>query len=195
VRIYKNSPPGLVPLRKWSHYYLQVNVTDDQGRSSKQNIHTLITLAFLGERTKGHVVRHLDGNPDNNHISNLAYGTPTDNVRDAMRHGTQVKGSRVHGAILSELQVTEIKLALLETPDNYVVIAKRYGVTKHTIYEICRGSQWKHVEPSVDLLPLRPKGTTLAAKARFRKDAGLVDPTGGTRKTVSGRHERLWRAT
>lgn len=51
-------------------------------------VHQLIAAAFLGPRPEGQEVRHWDGNPQNNNISNLLYGTPIENAQDKFRHGT-----------------------------------------------------------------------------------------------------------
>lgn len=57
------------------------------GRYVRYAVHTLVTEAFLGPRPEGQVVRHLDGNPRNCTIENLAYGTPSENAYDTVRHG------------------------------------------------------------------------------------------------------------
>ena len=43
-------------------------------------IHHLVAYAFLGERPDGMVIDHIDRNPKNNHISNLRYCTPKENL-------------------------------------------------------------------------------------------------------------------
>lgn len=53
----------------------------------RREVHSLVALAFLGPRPPGYQVRHLDGNPLNNHVENLAYGTRSENQRDKVRHG------------------------------------------------------------------------------------------------------------
>lgn len=50
-------------------------------------VHTLVALAFIGPRPEGCDIRHLDGNPLNNHADNLAYGTRTENILDVYRIG------------------------------------------------------------------------------------------------------------
>ncbi len=55
----------------------------------------MVALAFIGPPT-GEVVRHLDGNPRNNNVENLAYGTQSENIFDAVRHGTHPWSSRTH---------------------------------------------------------------------------------------------------
>lgn len=50
-------------------------------------VHALVLAAFVGPRPPGMDVRHLDGNPANNLLENLAYGTRSENCMDALRHG------------------------------------------------------------------------------------------------------------
>jgi hypothetical protein len=52
--------------------------------------------AFVGLRPKGLETRHLDGDPSNNQLSNLAYGTSSENHLDMVRHGTHAFSSRTH---------------------------------------------------------------------------------------------------
>lgn len=46
------------------------------------------------------VVRHLDGNTENNTLGNLSYGTAAENTADSIRHGTNfavhVEARRTH---------------------------------------------------------------------------------------------------
>lgn len=52
-----------------------------------RTIHTLVAEAFLGPRPVGMEVRHLDDHPSNNNLSNLAYGTQSENVLDRVKNG------------------------------------------------------------------------------------------------------------
>lgn len=45
-------------------------------------------LAFVGPCPDGMEVCHNDGNPENNRVENLRYGTRSDNMRDKRKHGT-----------------------------------------------------------------------------------------------------------
>lgn len=53
-----------------------------------RSIHSLVAEAFIGPRPPGQEVRHLDGDPKNCRLENLAYGTHVENERDKIRHGT-----------------------------------------------------------------------------------------------------------
>lgn len=59
-------------------------------------VHVLVAETFIGPRPEGMVVRHLDGNPLNNTPQNLAWGTPSENTLDSIRHGTQRNSRKTH---------------------------------------------------------------------------------------------------
>ena len=61
-----------------------------------RKVHTLVALAFLGERPAGLDARHLDGDKTNNAVSNLAWGTRSENEHDKVRHGTHQNSSKTH---------------------------------------------------------------------------------------------------
>lgn len=51
-------------------------------------VHRMVAEMFIPNPDNLPVVRHLDGNPANNVVWNLAWGTAKDNWEDAVRHGT-----------------------------------------------------------------------------------------------------------
>lgn len=66
------------------------------GRRKNGWLHRLVAAAFLGPCPDGMEVRHLDGNPANNLLSNLAYGTRSDNASDRVAHGTDRNARKTH---------------------------------------------------------------------------------------------------
>ena len=58
------------------------------GKPAMHPVHRLVAYTFLGTRPDGHHVRHLDGNPLNNRLENLAYGTPQENEDDKNSYGS-----------------------------------------------------------------------------------------------------------
>ena len=125
------------------HGHLQVELTGDS-RCVKARVHVLVLEAFVGPRPEGLWGLHRDGNPANNLPGNLYWGTPTENVADARRHGTLPQGSRVHLSKLDEGQVKEIQ-SLLADGTPRAEIARRFGVRPSTITFIAKGETWKHV--------------------------------------------------
>jgi hypothetical protein len=69
--------------------YLRVTFSSN-GKKTCRSVHTCVAAAFLGPRPAGLDVRHLDGDHDNNRVTNLGYGTRSENVRDSIAHGTFV---------------------------------------------------------------------------------------------------------
>jgi len=69
--------------------YRAVGITRTKGgRTRTELVHRLVARAFLGEPpSEAHTdVRHLDGDKRNNRVSNLAWGTRSENMLDVVRH-------------------------------------------------------------------------------------------------------------
>jgi hypothetical protein len=89
--------PGFV-MRQWLHGsgYLVVKLSCPDGVDRTYQVHQLVAASFAGPRPEGQQVRHLDGSRTNNVVSNLAYGTRSENTLDAVRHGTNYESSKTH---------------------------------------------------------------------------------------------------
>lgn len=61
-----------------------------------KRVHWCVTRAFYGEPMEGQMCRHLDGTRTNNVLSNLRFGTASENMQDAVRHGTNVNTAKTH---------------------------------------------------------------------------------------------------
>lgn len=66
--------------------HIQVNLRKD-GHAYPTYAHTLVMLAFVGPRPEGADIRHLNGDPTDNRLDNLTYGSRSENLHDAVRHG------------------------------------------------------------------------------------------------------------
>ena len=62
-------------------------------------VHALVLLAFVGPPPEKHECRHLNGNPSDNRLENLRWGTRSENIADAIRHGTWSTPERTAGQI------------------------------------------------------------------------------------------------
>lgn len=78
--------------RDWRYVTLQ----RPEGGQSTFRVHRLVAEAFLGPCPDGMEIRHLDGQRDNNAVSNLSYGTSSENTRDAIGHGTHNNARKTH---------------------------------------------------------------------------------------------------
>ena len=91
-------------------------------------VHRLVCEAFHGPAPDGkpHVL-HGDGDPSNNTVANLRWGTHEENIREAARHGS-IKSGETHPRVkLSDKDVENIR-RLRERGISYKEIASRFGV-------------------------------------------------------------------
>jgi hypothetical protein len=130
-------PKGLRALQPNAKGYLRCNT-----RNGAIRVHTAVLTAFCGPRPKKHVARHLDGDLQNNRLSNLQRATPKCNSADRYVHGTMVLGSKSPNAKLDEQKVMEI-LSDVHTSDKE--FAAIFGVSLGTISNVRSGRSWRHV--------------------------------------------------
>ncbi len=120
--------------------YLGVTLTGGGKRSIVQ-VHRAVLLAFVGEPPAGCVARHLNGNPKDNRLENLAWGTHTENMQDRKAHGNYSVGEDHHMAKLTSEQVMEI----YQSTESGVTLSERYGVHQTKISAIRNGKTWRSV--------------------------------------------------
>jgi len=113
-------------------------------------IHVLVLRAFCGAPPfAGAYACHNDGNPGNNHLTNLRWGTAKDNARDRARHGNQPFGTGVRRAKLNEQAVRDMREAYRNGKSTWA-LAKELGLSTHTTWCAVTGKTWKHVEGAVN---------------------------------------------
>lgn len=110
------------------------------GKTHYMRVSTLVLTAFSREAKQGEVCRHMDGNPLNNHLDNLSWGTCKDNTDDCIRHGTKTAppvtyGENHHKSTLTSSQVEEIQSLTLKR-GQMAFYARKYGVSSATIKRI-----------------------------------------------------------
>lgn len=88
--------------------YPEFCVVGLDGKQRTMSVHQEIMRAFVGPLPQGNQVRHLDGNPLNNSLINLAYGTPKENAAD--RRSGDYEGVR----LLSYEQIEKIRFDALK---------------------------------------------------------------------------------
>ena len=113
--------------------YLFVVMKHDGKRLTKY-AHRLVAEYFCKAPTLGQTqVNHIDGNKKNNHLSNLEYCSPLENMQHAKRIGRATIGNRritVEGII---------EIYLCKQKENNAMLAKKYGVGERAIRDIKAG--------------------------------------------------------
>lgn len=111
-------------------------------QGGSHDVHILVLNAFVGPCPKGMECRHLDGHPDHNWLSNLCWGTRSQNIVDALNHGAMPRGSRKFNAKLSESEIPAIRDMMKGA--SYVSIGRMFGVSEATIRQVRDGKTWGH---------------------------------------------------
>jgi hypothetical protein len=79
------------------------------GRRKRIAVHRLVAMHYLPPRpSPTHEIRHLDGDRNNSHADNLAWGTAKENADDRERHGRTSRGSRHSAAIKAGLEARHV---------------------------------------------------------------------------------------
>jgi len=109
----------------------------------------LVAETLLDKPEDAQCVRHLNDDGEDNRVENLAWGTFTDNLRDAFRNGKNTpvvapRGERHYMSSLMPVDVIFIRerrrrgMRLRE-------IAELYDLPIATIGAICVRNTWKHL--------------------------------------------------
>lgn len=110
------------------------------GRPVTRLVHRLVLEAFAGPIPPGMVTRHLDGDPANNQLKNLSWGTQAENLQDAVRHGTTTRGEV---AVLSKLRTEDVLDIRASKGKKFArILAEEYGVSKSLIEKIWQRKTW-----------------------------------------------------
>jgi len=104
-------------------------------------VHRLVLIAFRGLPPVGYEARHLNGDPADNRLSNLAWGSRKHNEADKVRHARSNRGTRNGQSLLSQREVNAIRKAT--GPRGIITkLALKYGVSHSTISMIRLGHRW-----------------------------------------------------
>lgn len=127
--------------------YLCVSLCS-HGEQKSFLLHRLVALAYLPNPEMKEFVMHLDDNPRNAHLSNLKWGTPRDNVQDAINKNRNSKhiGIYISGKYGDDHPKTKIKSNVIPEIANkynsgdytYKQLACEYGVSSSTMHRIIK---------------------------------------------------------
>ena len=126
--------------------YLRVTLSKGNKRWTVL-VHRLVLTTFVG-KAKGLMGLHGDGNPLNNHIDNLRWGSGTENAADRLKHGRQLFGEDHTLSKLTDEQCVVIRkryavFVAARKIGSPAVLAKEFGVDPNTIIAVGRGRQRK----------------------------------------------------
>ncbi len=110
-----------------------------------RRVHRLILETYVGLCPKGMETRHLDGNPANNHLDNLCWGTPKENMGDRDLHGRTGRGELNGRCILTESDVRMVIYMYRTGLFMQREIATMYKIDQTTVSAIVSKKIWKFI--------------------------------------------------
>lgn len=154
-RANRGRPKNPIKKSQWiCRGYKAVSIQNN-GKQKKAFVHHLMLESFVGERPDGYQCRHLDSNPLNNNLSNLKWGTRSENQMDRLLVGRDNRGSKHGMSKLTKEQVIQIKKLGLESNKsvrkidsggNYKNIAKMFNISPSTVGAIIKGRSWNWIK-------------------------------------------------
>lgn len=136
--------PGLLKTQITNKGYEYCGLFDrNAGTKSHHGVHRLVAKAFIPNPENKPEVNHIDGNPRNNHVSNLEWCTSSENKLHACRVLGKRIGADHHYSRLTPDAVRQIRT--LYPALSYGELGRRFGVCAHTARSAALRKTWIHV--------------------------------------------------
>jgi len=120
-----------------------------KGKGKDKSISRLVAENFLNNPNGYLEVRHLDGNPKNNLLENIAWGTHKMNMHDSIKHGTfsfvDNSGSKNGMSKLKEDDILNIRKLFRAGSMSRNELCLKYGIKYGQICSIVNNKAWKHI--------------------------------------------------
>lgn len=108
-------------------------------------VHRIIALTFIPNPNNYSDVNHIDGNKENNYVSNLDWCNDSMNIKHAFKIGLKTHfGESNPRNIIPKKDITDIRIQI-SNGGIIKEIAKKYGVHKNTIYQIKYNKNWVNI--------------------------------------------------
>lgn len=126
--------------------YPYVSISDNDKKIKNYNIHRLVAEAFIPNPENKPQVNHIDGNKQNNFVTNLEWVTPKENTQHALAEKllNPPIGERCASSRFKESQVLEAIKLLSEGKPNCEV-AKLTGIDDRAVSDIRNKKRWGYL--------------------------------------------------
>lgn len=147
TRLERRGSLAYQPVGEWrpmtltlnSRGYRTVSLQSTTGLKRCQSVHRLILEAFEGPCPAGMEACHNNGIRGDNRIANLRWDTRRSNHADKRIHGTHSAGERSPKSKLTNAEALEIKTRYSNGGVSQPALAREYGVSQPTIWNIIHG--------------------------------------------------------
>jgi hypothetical protein len=134
--------PRILKQRKTAQGYYRCKLL--QGSTKKDVfVHRLVLLAWVGFPPFAEYQGcHNDGNPTNNHYTNLRWDTCKGNLSDRIKHGTTLDADRNGRAKLTWDQVRSMRNDFAQGGHTVAHLSRKYQIAYSQASEIIRKESW-----------------------------------------------------
>ncbi len=112
------------------------------GKAETVYIHRAVAEAFLPNPSGYTEINHKDGCKENNHVSNLEWCSPQQNMTHAKVNGLTPRGEKNGKSKLTRSEVTEIRKKYVPKKYTLSMLAAEYGVSSNAIRYIVIRETW-----------------------------------------------------
>lgn len=135
----------LVSASVTSNGYKTVHLWRENKRTTR-TVHSLVAEVFLAPPEEGRSqVCHNNGDPLDNRVGNLRWGSPRENSADRKGHGTYICGKQVANSRLTDENVVLVRTLYAGGTWRQSDLAERFGVDQAQIGRVIAGKAWAHV--------------------------------------------------
>ena len=110
-------------------------------------INRLVASAFIRPPVEREEANHVDGDRQNNRVTNLEWTTRLGNIRHAWEHGLKTGnlGQRNGRTKLTAAAVTAIRRAYADGDASLARLGAEHGISAQSVYAIVKRKNWQHV--------------------------------------------------
>lgn len=121
-----------------SNGYLYVNINTVRGKQKQRRVHILVALSYLPNPNKYPIVMHKDNNKSNPSVTNLKWGTVSENTKSAFDDGLLCNDKGFEDSQSIPTCVFDLKFNLIETFGSVSIASETMGITKSGILYQCK---------------------------------------------------------
>lgn len=135
-------PPRIITPKMLNTYGHKFFESWDHRKRKKHSIHRTVLTIFVCPPEEGQIVRHINGDPGDNRLANLQWGSWQDNSDDRVDHGNSCRGEE---NVRSKL--TERDVELIGRLSEYMTsaqMAEVFRVSSAAIVAATSGRTWHY---------------------------------------------------
>ena len=150
--IFSSATNKFLSTRKDKDGYLKVRLISTDGQRHTYSVHRLVLMNFNPVKNMDTLqVNHIDGNKENNSLSNLEWVTCSENIKHAFKIGLKTQaGENNNASKYTEQQVLQAIELLKSKKYNCAEIDRKLGFCKDFTASLKRKDTWKHLTKDID---------------------------------------------